>query len=246
MLMQARSHGGIWGQCPSKFRLCPPDFVAPRKICFKHIVKARIFPPLKMYCAPPNLQTWLRACADVHQDYGATGDWCNGCHLWSVRKHHDLFLRLLPLQTTASGCLVPGTFNVHCWSLKLPGIECANTKIRQLAMQFTNICHNVFKYLVYTPQKFTHILGQFVAHYAVVRYIVHSPKRSGARILHSWLHATLAIPQNVREAFSLGKNVVVEAFQLVHFRQEPLSRPRFGLCLKQLSLISIDIWRRCW
>ena len=85
------------------------------------------------------------------------------------------------------------------------------------------------------PQKFMHIRGQFVAHYTVARCIIHSSKRSESRTLHSSSHVTLSIPQTVRGVFSLGKNVVVEVFQLVHFRQEPLSRPWFCLCFEQLS-----------
>ena len=37
--------GGIRGQCCPKFLLCSPNFVAPRKICFKHTIKAKIVLP---------------------------------------------------------------------------------------------------------------------------------------------------------------------------------------------------------
>jgi len=57
------------GAVPPKFILCPPNFVATRKICFKHVVKQKSFPP-KMFCAPPNLEeTWLRACVEQPFDY---------------------------------------------------------------------------------------------------------------------------------------------------------------------------------
>ena len=59
--VQARSHGGAFGgSAPLNFFCASPNFLAHRKICFKHIVKAKIVPPKKMYCAPPNLETWLR------------------------------------------------------------------------------------------------------------------------------------------------------------------------------------------
>ena len=50
------------GQCPHKFLLCPPNFVAPRKICFKHIVKAKILSPKNVLCPNKswNLATSLR------------------------------------------------------------------------------------------------------------------------------------------------------------------------------------------
>jgi len=42
---QARSHGGHSGAVPPKFLLCPPNFLVPRKICFKYIIKTKIVPP---------------------------------------------------------------------------------------------------------------------------------------------------------------------------------------------------------
>jgi len=57
---QARSHwGGIQGQCHPKYLLCPPNFLVPRKICFKNLINTKIVPPLKMYFAPSNLATGL-------------------------------------------------------------------------------------------------------------------------------------------------------------------------------------------
>ena len=39
---QARSRGGS-----------PPNFVVPRKFGFKHVIKTKILPPLKIHFAPP-------------------------------------------------------------------------------------------------------------------------------------------------------------------------------------------------
>jgi len=42
----ARSHGGAFGiSSPQNFFCAPTNFVAPTKICFKHIAKAKILPP---------------------------------------------------------------------------------------------------------------------------------------------------------------------------------------------------------
>jgi len=41
---QARSHGGIWGQCPPNF-FCDLNFFVPGKICFKNMIKTKIVPP---------------------------------------------------------------------------------------------------------------------------------------------------------------------------------------------------------
>jgi len=37
------------------------NFLVLRKICFKHIIKIKIFPPLKCILPPQILKTWLRA-----------------------------------------------------------------------------------------------------------------------------------------------------------------------------------------
>jgi len=53
--VQARSHGGAFGAVLPQIYfvfLCLPNFVAPRKICFKLIVKAKILPPQK--CIVPH------------------------------------------------------------------------------------------------------------------------------------------------------------------------------------------------
>jgi len=42
--MQARSPGGIRGQCLPNFFCDPPNFIVPRKICFKH-TKNKSFTP---------------------------------------------------------------------------------------------------------------------------------------------------------------------------------------------------------
>ena len=64
-LYQARSHGGYSGAVPFKFLLCPPNFVAPRKICFEHIVKQKPWPPKNILFStkPWNLATGLACTA---------------------------------------------------------------------------------------------------------------------------------------------------------------------------------------
>ena len=37
--------GGIRGQSPPNFLRVPPNFLVPRKICFKNIIKTKIVPP---------------------------------------------------------------------------------------------------------------------------------------------------------------------------------------------------------
>ena len=37
--------GGILGQCPHKFLLCPQNFIVPRKFYLKNIIKTKIVPP---------------------------------------------------------------------------------------------------------------------------------------------------------------------------------------------------------
>jgi len=44
--------GGIQGQFPINFFCTSSNFVAPRKICFEHIAKAKILPPEK--CIVPH------------------------------------------------------------------------------------------------------------------------------------------------------------------------------------------------
>jgi len=53
--VQARRHGGIRGQLPPNLFYAPLNFVVLRKICFKHIIKTKIFPP-KMYFSPQTLK----------------------------------------------------------------------------------------------------------------------------------------------------------------------------------------------
>jgi len=36
--------GHSWSVTPRSF-LCPPNFVVLRKICFKHVINIKIFPP---------------------------------------------------------------------------------------------------------------------------------------------------------------------------------------------------------
>ena len=45
LVIQARGHGGHLGAVLPKYFLCPPNFVVPRKICFKHIIKTKILHP---------------------------------------------------------------------------------------------------------------------------------------------------------------------------------------------------------
>jgi len=40
---QARSHGGIRGELPPNLFCVAPNFVVLRKICFKHMIKTKIF-----------------------------------------------------------------------------------------------------------------------------------------------------------------------------------------------------------
>jgi len=42
---------------------CPPKFVVPRKDCFEHLAKTKLFPFENVFCHP-KLQTWLRACLE--------------------------------------------------------------------------------------------------------------------------------------------------------------------------------------
>ena len=59
---QTRSHGGAFGgSSPPNYFCAPPNFLVPRKICFKNMIKTKIVPPLKIYFAPPNIKTWLQA-----------------------------------------------------------------------------------------------------------------------------------------------------------------------------------------
>ena len=76
--------------CASWFRVCPPcpfgtrpvatgrafrgsashnfwapsNFIVPRKICLKHIIKTKNFPPPRMHLAS-NFKTWLRAWLEI-------------------------------------------------------------------------------------------------------------------------------------------------------------------------------------
>jgi len=52
---QARGHGEHSGAVTPKSFLCPPNFVVLKKICFKRIIKIKIF-PLKKYILPPKSQ----------------------------------------------------------------------------------------------------------------------------------------------------------------------------------------------
>jgi len=57
---QTRRHGGIWEQLPPNL-FCPlPNFVMLRKMCFKYMIKTKVFPPKNVFC-PLNLTMWLRA-----------------------------------------------------------------------------------------------------------------------------------------------------------------------------------------
>jgi len=47
MLKQTSSHGGHSGAASLNF-LCPPNFVVTRKICFKHLIRQKSWPP-KVY-----------------------------------------------------------------------------------------------------------------------------------------------------------------------------------------------------
>jgi len=75
--------GGIRGQCP-------PNFVAPRKICFKHIVKPKILPPQK--CIVP--QQILKPGYGSAWEYGMTDiienakgySWCTTVKTLTVGK----------------------------------------------------------------------------------------------------------------------------------------------------------------
>jgi len=40
---QACRHGGAFGAVTSKSLLCPPNIIVLRKICFKHMIKVKIF-----------------------------------------------------------------------------------------------------------------------------------------------------------------------------------------------------------
>jgi len=47
---------------PKDFCALPPNFIVPRKICFKHVNTTKTLPPKGVFSPPPNLETWLRAC----------------------------------------------------------------------------------------------------------------------------------------------------------------------------------------
>jgi len=47
-----KPRGAVGGSAPLNFFCAPRNFVAPRKICSKHVVKAKIVPPLK--CIAPH------------------------------------------------------------------------------------------------------------------------------------------------------------------------------------------------
>jgi len=55
--------GAFGGSAPLNFFCAPKNFVAPRKVCFKHIVKAKIVPPKNVLCPTKssNLATGLVA-----------------------------------------------------------------------------------------------------------------------------------------------------------------------------------------
>jgi len=50
-------------------------------ICFKHTTKQKYCPP-EMYCAPPNLKTWLRACTRLH----SSEKFLDFVHIYSNRR----------------------------------------------------------------------------------------------------------------------------------------------------------------
>jgi len=56
---QTRRHGGNSGAVIPKSVVWPQNFVVLRKICFKHMIKSKIFSPKNVFY-PPNLKTWLR------------------------------------------------------------------------------------------------------------------------------------------------------------------------------------------
>jgi len=111
---QARSHGGVF----------PPNFVVPRKICFKHIVKPKILPPQK--------------CIVLHQilkpGYGPaenrTNDSCkvfSACRSKSVTctgfASHVVFLTftshplsLVQVIHTILACMIFGAWESFCTS----------------------------------------------------------------------------------------------------------------------------------
>ena len=57
--------GGIRKQCLPNFFCAPQFFLPPEKFVLTYS-KSKNLVPLKMYCAPPNLETWLRACTTVN------------------------------------------------------------------------------------------------------------------------------------------------------------------------------------
>jgi len=57
---QVSRHGGAFGGSYPEIFFVPPKFCYAQNICFKHMIKIKIFPP-KNVLSPPNLKTWLRA-----------------------------------------------------------------------------------------------------------------------------------------------------------------------------------------
>jgi len=50
---QARSNEGAFGGSAPQIFLYPANFVVPRKLYFKHIIKTKIFPPKNVFFTPP-------------------------------------------------------------------------------------------------------------------------------------------------------------------------------------------------
>ena len=60
--VQTRSPGGRHsGAVPPIFLLCHPKFCCAQKNLFQTYSKSKNLAPLKMHCAPPNLEIWPRA-----------------------------------------------------------------------------------------------------------------------------------------------------------------------------------------
>jgi len=82
------------GQCPPKFLLFPPNFLVPRKICFKNIIK-KIVPPKNEFCPSKsqNLATGLEAYR------WGVAKWC----VWWIVAHVQKNFRSPDLHTMEHG-----------------------------------------------------------------------------------------------------------------------------------------------
>jgi len=86
-----------FGGTSPKFLLCPPKFFCSQKNLFQKYNKNKIRAPLKMYFAPPNLKTWLRACREAEQ-YAKLRHWSRNSERL-VDRETARFCQMVGMQT---------------------------------------------------------------------------------------------------------------------------------------------------